>query len=59
MTRIADCPKIYRDLKEHVDKLALLLGEPEPGLWSWCNFVALEVKEIVNLYEQPFERIDQ
>jgi hypothetical protein len=55
MTRIEDCPKVYQELKRHVDCLRELLDAPEPGLWSWTNFVAQKVRDIAELYGTPVE----
>ena len=43
---------ILKTLKEHVDRLNSLLEDPHPGLWSWCNCVAQQVKAIAVLYDR-------
>jgi len=43
-------PELYRQLKEHVDALKVLLSNPRPSLWSWCTSVGIEVKAIADLY---------
>jgi hypothetical protein len=53
MTPIEECPQIVQQLKVHVDRLADLLKAPEPGLWSWMECVAQEVKAIHDMYGKP------
>jgi hypothetical protein len=50
MTPIEECPEIFQQLKVHVDRLGSLLKAPEPGLWSWMECVAQEVKAIHDIY---------
>jgi hypothetical protein len=53
MTPIEQCPQIYQTLAVHVARLSALLREPEPGLYTWGDFVAGEVAAIAKLYCGP------
>lgn len=48
----------FDDLKTHVDKLQSLLSDQQPGIVSWCQFVANEWKSIVSLWDNG-ESIDR
>lgn len=37
-----------KELQQHVDKLADLLNDPHPGLFSWFEMVKSEVEWITN-----------
>jgi len=48
----------FKKLKEHVDKLSLLLDDPQEGLQSWCMMVASEWKNISFLWTGPSDSPD-
>ena len=44
-----DSPNIT-ELKSHVDKLAGLLSDPHPGLFTWLNAVNNKIEAIAEFY---------
>ena len=47
-----DTTEMFRQLREHVDKLHVLLKDPQRGLLTWNTLVGKEWKAIVELWER-------
>lgn len=42
-------------LKEHVNKLKMLLDDPEPGIFTWQSLVREHIKWISDFHEGKIE----
>lgn len=48
-TKVAQCHDLDK-LQEHTAKLARLLDDRHPGLFTWCSAVALQMEAISAIY---------
>ena len=45
------------ELKERIDKIHNLLSDPQPGLFTWCQFLGEQMNELCSEWNKKDETI--